>query len=295
MQDNPKISNGRKPLTAFVMAGGGSFGAVQVGMLKALTAAGITCDIVAGSSVGAINGAYYAGRPDAAGVAELEKLWRRIGRNDIFPITLGGLARFAVRRDYVVNAEPLTRLISSNIPFPKIEQTKLPLLIIATDILSGGPVVLTSGDATKAIVASCAIPAAFPPVKIGKNYLADGGIANNTPIRMAVEHGATRLVILPTGYACSLTEPPKGAVASALHALTLLIAGQLVSDLQNLSPDIDYHVVPSLCPIEASAYDFSSTATLIDRAEKQTNDWLKAGGMSLRNIPPMLSPHSHAH
>ena len=60
--------------TAFVLAGGGSLGAVQVGMLKALTEHGVTPDMVIGSSVGALNGAYYAGRPDAAGVARLERL-----------------------------------------------------------------------------------------------------------------------------------------------------------------------------------------------------------------------------
>ena len=61
--------------TAFVLAGGGSLGAVQVGMLKALTAHGVKPDLVVGASAGAINGAYLAARPDAEGIAELERLW----------------------------------------------------------------------------------------------------------------------------------------------------------------------------------------------------------------------------
>ena len=64
-----------KARTAWVFAGGGSLGAVQVGMLKALIAHGLKPDLVVGASAGAINGAYLAGRPDAAGIAELERLW----------------------------------------------------------------------------------------------------------------------------------------------------------------------------------------------------------------------------
>jgi hypothetical protein len=67
-------------------------------------------------------------------------------------------------------------------------------------------------------------------------YLVDGAISANTPIKVAVAKGAQRLIILPTGYACSTHAPPAGAVANALHALTLLIARQLVSELEDLDP-----------------------------------------------------------
>ncbi|MCQ4321152.1 patatin-like phospholipase family protein, partial [Stutzerimonas stutzeri] len=61
--------------TARVLAGGGSLGAVQVGMLQALIEAGVRFDLVVGSSVGAINGAYFATQPNPAGVAALAKTW----------------------------------------------------------------------------------------------------------------------------------------------------------------------------------------------------------------------------
>src|SRR5512145_3336756 len=85
-----------RPKTAFVFAGGGSFGAVQVGMLRALAAHGVAADMVVGSSVGAMNGAYFAGTPTAEGVARLEAIWRSLRRRDIFPVTpraLFGLIR----------------------------------------------------------------------------------------------------------------------------------------------------------------------------------------------------------
>lgn len=280
-----------KGKTAFVLAGGGSLGAVQVGMLKALSKSGVSADMVVGSSVGSINGAYYAGRPDRDGVAALEKLWRGITRDDIFPIKVSTLARFAVRRDYLIDSGSLTRLVSNNVPFTNIEDAKLPLRIVATNFLTGTPVILSSGNATKAIVTSCAIPAAFEPVKIGKTYLADGGIANNTPVSVAVQEGATRLIVLPTGHACSLREPPRGAIASALHGLTLLISSQMVADLKSLDSGVEFHVVPSLCPVDVSPLDFSKTGHLIDAAEQQTSGWLEAGGLETQDIPPKLGPH----
>lgn len=72
--------------TALVLAGGGSFGAVQVGMLRALVADGLVPDLIIGSSVGAINGAWFAGAPDADGVAQLEPIWRGLRRREVFPI-----------------------------------------------------------------------------------------------------------------------------------------------------------------------------------------------------------------
>ena len=115
-------------------------------------------------------------------------------------------------------------------------------------------------------MASTSIPGAFSPIRYRDHYLADGAISSNTPIRVAVRKGAKRLIVLPTGHACADEDPPVGAVANALHALTLLIARQLVSELEGLGPDIEYFVVPPLCPLVGSPYDFSRTADHIDRA-----------------------------
>jgi NTE family protein len=193
-----------------------------------------------------------------------------------------------------VSSDGLTRLIKANLPQGDIKHAKLPLHIVATDFLSGTPVVFSSGDAARAIVASCAIPAAFAPVQIDGRYLADGGLANNTPVRIAVDLGAKRLIVLPTGFACALESPPRGAIANALHALTLLIASQLVADLKALPSGVEYRVVPSLCPSATSPFDFTRAAELIERAEQQTISWIRADGLNDRTIPMSLAPHTHA-
>ncbi len=277
--------------TAFVLAGGGSFGAVQVGMLRELLAHGVAPDLVVGSSVGAINGAHLAGSPTAEGVARLEAIWRGLRRHDVFPVTLRSLVGLIGRRNYVVDPRGIRRLLEENLPYERLEQAALPLHVVATDVLGGAVVRLSSGSAIEAVLASCAIPAAFPPVRVGERYLMDGAVASNTPIRVAMELGATRLIVLPTGYACALDAPPRSAIGTMLHAITLLTAHQLVTELERYSAEADIITVPPLCPLAVSPYDFSQAGELIERAATQTRRWLEKGGLEKHRIPGALRPH----
>jgi NTE family protein len=287
------MTDGAQAKTAFVFAGGGSFGAIQVGMMHALAARGIEADMVVGSSVGAMNGAYYAGDPTLKGVLQLETIWRGLQRHDVFPVTWRTLMSFLWRRDFLIPHDGLQKLIDDHLPYRDLEDAKLPVHIVTTDLVSGDSVVLSEGPAAQAIIASTAIPGAFAPVRYKDLYLADGAISSNTPIRVAIDKGAQRLIILPTGYACATHAPPTGAVANALHALTLLIARQLVSELEGLDPSIEYFVVPPLCPLVGSPYDFSRTADHIVRAIESTDAWLEQGGLAQGGIPGEMRPHGH--
>ena len=278
--------------TAFVLAGGGSYGAIQVGMLRELVARGVTPDFVVGSSVGALNGAYFAGDPTAAGVARLEYIWAGLSRRDIFPVTLRSTVAFLFESGSLVDSSGLRRLIEQHLPYRSLEEAAIPVHISATEVLTGASVQLSAGPAVEAILASCAIPAAFPPVRIGDRYLIDGAIANNTPIVTAVELGASRLIVLPTGFTCSLKVPPPTAIANALHALNLLIARQLVRDLEQLTGRAEVVTVPPLCPISVSPYDFSRAAELIGRSAENTRRWLESGGLTRSHIPGALRPHN---
>ena len=282
-----------RPRTAFVFAGGGSFGAVQVGQLRALVAHGAQPDLVVGSSVGAMNAAYYAGAPNLEGVERLARIWRGLQRKDVFPLNWRTALGFARRRDFLVGSESLRRLVHKHLPYRTLQEAAIPVHIVATDILTGEEVVLSQGPAAEAILASTAIPAAFAPVRLDGRYLADGAITSCTPVKVAVERGATRLIVLPTGYACAREAPPRGAVANALHALNLLITRQITSELESLNASIDYYVAPPLCPLLGSPYDFSQSGELIERAAASTQAWLAEGGLTKRGIPMQLRPHHH--
>ena len=224
---------------------------------------------------------------------QLETIWRGLQRQDVFPITWRTLLGFVWRRDFLIPHDGIQKLIDDYLPYRNLQDAKLPVHIVATDIVSGDSVVLSEGSAAQAIIASTAIPGAFAPIRYMDFYLADGAISSNTPIRVAVAKGARRLIILPTGYACATQTPPAGAVANALHALTLLIARQLVSELEGLGPDIEYFVVPPLCPLVGSPYDFSRISDHIERAIQSTDAWLAQNGLQHGGIPEEMRPHSH--
>lgn len=290
------MAQNETPKTAFVLAGGGSLGAVQVGMLKALTRQHIVPDFVVGASVGAINGACYAAAPDEAGVAHLERIWLRLHRADIFPLSvINSVLCLVGKRDHLVTSAPLRLLIESELPYQRLEDARIPCHVVATDVLSGTEMVLSSGPVTEALLASAAIPAVFPTISIGDRYLMDGGVANNTPIAMAFALGATRVIVLPTGMSCALETPPRGAVALALHALNLMVMRQLLRDIDRFAHRCELIVVPPLCPITVTAYDFSQSSALIRRAEANTRLWLKKSGLESRGAPSTLLPHDHHH
>jgi NTE family protein len=186
----------------------------------------------------------------------------------------------------------LTSLIERHLPYRNLEDAAIPVHVIATN-LGGVPVCLSSGPAVPAILASAAIPAAFPAVRIGGDDLVDGAVGSNTPILTAAKLGATRIIAFPTGFACGLQAPPRGAIARALHAITLLIAHQMLHDLKELAGAVEVFTVPSLCPLDASPYDFSRAAELIEQSALKTREWIEGGGLTRAEIPASLLPHAH--
>lgn len=280
--------------TAFVLTGGGSLGAVQVGMLKALHAAGIVPDLVVGASVGAINAAYFAGAPDAEGIARLERLWSGVRREDVFPFTyMRALACLLGRRDHLAVPDALRAMIEAELPYRQLEQAVLPCHVVATDALDGTEVALSQGDAVTALLASAAVPAVFPLVTVDGRALMDGGVATGTPIAVAVGLGATRVVVLPTGTSCALQAPPHGMLAMALHALNLMTMRQLLADIDRFAARCTLVVVPPLCPLAVHAYDFSQCRDLVARADKATRHWLR-DGLPVQDPHWALAPHRHA-
>jgi NTE family protein len=170
------------------------------------------------------------------------------------------LLEFLWRRDFLISASGIRKLVDDHLPFKNLEDAKMPIHIVATDTVSGGTVILFEGSASDAIVASAAIPGAFAPLRYRNLFPADGAISNNTPIKIALDKGAERLFILPTGSASALHAPPMGAVANALHALTQLISRQLTTELEHVRPTVEYHVAPP--PLVGSPYELRAPTSI---------------------------------
>jgi NTE family protein len=278
--------------TAFVMSGGASLGAIQVGMLQALVAHGVRPDLIVGTSVGALNGAWLAGAKDED-LSRLADLWRGLTRSTVFPANpLTGLRGFAGQGDHLVSGHAIRRLIAQNLRFDRMEDARIPLHVVATDVLTGEDVRLSTGPAIDAISASAAIPGLLPPVQVDGRPLMDGGTVNNTPITHAVELGADTVWVLTTGSACALVEPPHSALGMALHGLTLAINNRMVLDIERFQGSIDLRVAPPLCPLTVSPADFGKAGELIGRAARQTADWLAEGPVGVEGAK-VLEPHGH--
>jgi NTE family protein len=261
--------------TAFVLSGGGNLGALQVGMLQALYRRGLRPDFVVGTSVGSVNGAWVASHGPDADLDRLADVWIRMRRNDIFPTQMvGGLLGFVGRSDYLVPSSGLRRILRRELAVERLEETSIPLHVVATDITTGQDVLLSRGDLVDAVCASAAIPGVFPTVSIEGRTLIDGGVVNNCPISHAIALGATTVWVMPCGYACSLAAPPRGALGVALQGLSLMVQNRLRLDVEYYSAIVDLRVVPTLCPLEVSPTDFSQARRLIADADRSTTAWL---------------------
>src|SRR3954453_19126342 len=169
---------------AFVLSGGASLGAIQVGTLRALLDDGIRPDLIVGTSVGAVNGAFLAGRGlDREAVDELAELWLGMRRGHVFPVEpVTGLLGFLGARRNLVPGTALRRLLARHTEHELLEDLPIPLHVIACDVLSGREVRLSDGRLIDAVMASAAIPGVLPPVERDGRLLIDGGVLNNTPI-----------------------------------------------------------------------------------------------------------------
>ena len=282
--------------TAYVLSGGGSLGAVQVGMLQALTERGESPDLLVGTSAGAINTTYLAGHGTSpASLEALAELWVGLRRREVFPISPPHhLLALLGRREAMFSSTGLHRLIVAHLPYGRLQDASIPVHVVATNLLSGEEVLLSTGDAVSAVLASTAIPGLLPAVQREGLTLVDGGLANNAAISQAVALGADRVFVLPTGIACALSAPPSTAYATAMQALSFLTQQRLIHDVATYADHAELHVLPPLCPLSVSSADFSQARELIDRSRQATTSWLDHGRDQLPHPERFLSLHTHS-
>ena len=279
---------------AFVLSGGASLGAIQAGMLHALYERGIAPDLIVGTSAGALNGAFIASRPQTVATADgLATIWRGLRRGQAFPLNpLTGLLGFLGARDHLV---PAVRPAPRDRGPPRARRAGRTCRSRCTSSPSTSSrarsCACPAGRSLDAVLASAAIPGVLPPVAWEGRMLMDGGVANNTPISHAVELGAERIYVLPTGHACALEEPPDGALGMALHAMSLLTHRRLVEDIERHRADAQLVVLPPPCPLRITPIDFGHAGELIDRALSDARAFLDDGGEEEPAI--RMRPHRH--
>jgi len=264
-------------------------------MLQALADRNESPDLLVGTSAGALNAGYLAGHgtgPDA--LDALARIWVGLRRGHVFPFTPARhLLALSGARESVFSGDGLRRLIETHLTYQQLQDAEIGVHVVATNVLSGAEVLLSTGDAVSAILASTAVPGLLPAVRRDGLTLVDGALANNAAISQAVTLGADRIFVLPAGVACALTEAPTSPYAAALQALSFLTQQRLIRDVADLARKAELHVIPPLCPLSVSAADFGHARELIDRARNATGRWLDAGHDRLAQPERFLSLHEH--
>jgi NTE family protein len=166
-----------------VLGGGAARGVAHVGVIKVLVENKIPIHCIAGTSSGAVFGALFAGGMNPYDMAKqaCQADWLK-------------LVSFRLSKSGAVSGEGIEKLIINNIGNKNIEDMRLPLSIVATDLKTGERVVITHGNIAKAVHASSAIPGVFSPVKFQDRLLADGLVVDNVPVTAARDMGADFII-----------------------------------------------------------------------------------------------------
>jgi NTE family protein len=264
---------------AFALSGGGNLGAMQAGGMRALIEAGIEPGLLTGSSIGALNAAFYATHPGMEGCVALESAWGDLRRQEVFRFDLSrAIAGFIGLRDHLVATKRLKMIIHEWLGIERIEESTVPFAAVATDALTGEIVLMTQGEVASALLASAAIPGIFPPVRRDGRWLVDGSLSAGCPAIEALELGADEVFAFLTTTA-PRRKPPRGAVAAAMNSVSLLTSKLQASRLESAETLASHrggavYFVPSPFPEAPSPFDFSQGASLARSGYARAAEWV---------------------
>jgi NTE family protein len=231
--------------TAFVLGGGGLLGAHEIGMLRALSEAGIRPDVVVGTSVGAINGAFVAADP-ASAAARLGDLWEGDALGQAFSENLWGRAvRLARSGTHLHSIEPLRQLLAARLPGPDFADLELPFYCVAASIERASPRWFSSGPIVPAVLASCAVPGLLPPVEVDGEHYFDGGLVHSIPVGRAVALGADVIYVLHVGRIEHPLAVPRSPWQVGLVAFEIARRYRFHEEMAALPEDVRVHVMPA--------------------------------------------------
>jgi NTE family protein len=258
---------------AFVFQGGGSLSAPQVGMLRALSEAGVLPDLVVGSSAGALNAVAFATDPTQPGLDRLEAVWMSLRRRKVARFSARTLLAAAEGRgDGLVSNSALRDLLGSTALPATLDGTSIPAHVVATDLGSGAAVVLSGGQTGPALLASCAFPGLYPPVEVAGRLLVDGGVSADVPVLQAEALGARVIYVLPAAGCDVAAPPPHRPLPLAFHALSQVLSSVAATNVAAARRPV--HVLPAPSSQTTSPVDFRDTARLIEQGHQLTVRWL---------------------
>jgi len=263
-----------RPL-AFVFPGGGALGAYQVGVLAALTDAGVRADMLIGVSAGAVNASLFAWNQGADGLRRMEQIWRSLRRRDLLRLHPGRMVMaLSGRRPSMIDNRYGKRWLERYLGVRRIEDSPIGLAIVATDLESGRAKAFTSGEVVSAALASSAFPGAYPPVERDGRWYIDGGVVADIPLDIAVDLGAKGALIIqvpshPEGPS------PRGAIEILLRASTFGVEAHGRTVLARPPEGLTVIEIPAAAST-VTTFAIGNAGAIIDEARSQTSAWLRS-------------------
>lgn len=260
------LENLPRPI-GYVLGGGGSLGAMQVGMLQALAEHDAPPDLVVGTSVGSLNGAVLALDP-AGAATRLSHLWTRVRKEQIFPGGWFSQVRNLQRsKTHLYGNTALAGLIEDFLgPVRSFDDLTLPFGAVSTDVATALPVTIREGDLEPALLASAAIPGIFPLVEHGGRRLYDGGVVANVPMTQAVQMGAESLVVLDCTFPGQLSESLDTMTDILLFTAIVRMRSQAAMEAPIIASEVPVVYLPGPAAQLISPLDFEHTAELMEQS-----------------------------
>lgn len=214
----------RPPRVGLALGGGAARGFAHIGVIQVLEENGIHPDLIVGTSAGSLVAALYASGKNGTVLGQLaDGMDETVFTDWSFP------GRALIRGD------ALARYVRENTGGRPIEQMRMPLGIVATDLDSGQPILFQIGDIGLAVRASSAVPAVFQPVRIGTREYVDGGLVSPVPVRFARQMGAD--VIIAVDISAAPEGNPTGDPMRMLLQ-TFAIMGRSINNFELREADV---------------------------------------------------------
>lgn len=290
----------RKRYIGLALGGGGARGLAHIGVLKALERKKIPIDLIVGTSIGAlVGGAYASGSSPEALQRKVEDYLNSPDFRDSAIKAYGmahargerGLAQKiqahlknyfyliqAMFKPGILSNEDFQKTIDYFIPDIQIEETQIPFRAVATDLVSGQQITFSRGPLRQAVMASCAVPGAFAPLKEGEKLLSDGGITCLVPSSVARQEGAD-IVISVAVDRCTVSSEELRNVVDIYYRVSEIM-GERLKEYELAQADVV--ILPAVGDLHWS--DFSQAMSLIDEGERAAMEKLK----EIRRILPGL-------
>jgi len=251
----------REVRLGLALGGGAARGFAHVGVIQVLEEAGLRPSLVVGTSAGSLVAALYA---SGKSPADLVRVAESMQEAEITDWMLPILNRGALR------GEALAKYVNAQVGGKTLEQMKIPLGIVATDLGSGQAITFRRGNTGAAVRASSAVPAVFQPVRLGDREYVDGGLVSPVPVRQSREMGANLVI------AVDISSDPEGNPYGDTFQIlmqTFAIMGKSINTLALQEADVV--VRPALSGVKSA--DFGARQRAIE-----------AGRVAMRAALPAL-------